>query len=322
MPASDESASVPAMPEGVAVGHWSDREAWTGCTVVLPPEGSVASCEVRGGGPGTRETDVLSPAAAPPSVHGLVLTGGSAFGLAAADGVVRWLAERDRGHETSVATVPLVPAAVVFDPPLGDAGAAPDPDAGYAACEAASEGVPERGSVGAGTGCAVGKLLGPEAWTKGGLGFASTRLGEVTIAAIAAVNAAGDVIAADGSVAAGVWRDGGYVRTTDLMLQGVEPRRAWRESTTLAYVITDAELTKTEAWLVARAATSGVARAVDPSATAVDGDAVFCVATGRARAEPFVVASIAAHVTAGAIRDGVRQATGAPGCPSAAERGG
>lgn len=308
------------LPEGVLVGHWTDREAWTGCTAILVPDGSTAACEVRGGGPGTRESDLLTPAASAPGANAILLTGGSAFGLAAADGVVRHLAEREVGFRTRAGIVPLVAGAVVFDLALGDTDPRPGADEGYAACEAATREF-ERGSVGAGTGCTVGKLLGPAGWTKGGLGFAGRTLaGGGKVSALAAVNAFGEVVAEDGSILAGAWADGGYRRTVDLLAKGESPLQPWRESTTLVCVLTDAELTKTQAWLVARAASAGVARAVDPAATAVDGDVVYCVATGRKPVDALTVAAVGAEVTAAAIRDAVRQATGAPGCPSALER--
>jgi L-aminopeptidase/D-esterase-like protein len=305
------------LPEGVRVGHHTDRERWTGCTVILPPEGTVASCEVRGGGPGTRESDQLSPASATPGVHALLLTGGSAFGLSAAAGVVRWLAERGIGSSTPVARVPLVPGAVVYDLFLGRP-EPPEPDDAYAACDAAAPEF-ERGSVGAGTGCTVGKLLGPQGWTKGGVGAASTRLGDAIIAAVAVANPFGEVVGSDGAVAAGAWRDGGYVRTSDLLAEGVAGPPP-RESTTLVAVLTDAALSKTQAWLVARAATGGVSRAVQPSATAVDGDVVYVMATGRVPGDPFAVSALAADVSAAAVRDAVEQATDAPGCPAAVTR--
>jgi L-aminopeptidase/D-esterase-like protein len=207
-----------AVPGGFRVGHWTDRERWTGCTVVLAPEDGVASCEVRGGGPGTRETDLLSPAAAVPGPQAVLLTGGSAFGLTAADGVAGWHEERGLGFPTRVAKVPLVPAAVVYDLALGDPRARPDAAAGYAACEAAAPELPERGSVGVGTGCSVGKLLGMEHATKGGVGYASAEIhGGATVAALAAVNALGEVLAEDGSVLAGIWESDAYVRSSDLL---------------------------------------------------------------------------------------------------------
>lgn len=308
------------LPEGVLVGNWSDGRAWTGCTVVLVPDASVVACEVRGGGPGTRESDLLTPQASAPGVHAIMLSGGSAYGLGAADGAVDFLAERGIGYRTRAGLVPLVAGAVVYDLALGDAEIRPDRRAGYLACEAACPEL-ERGSVGAGTGCTVGKILGPSSWTKGGLGFAGRTLaGGGKVAALAVVNAFGDVLAEDGAILAGVWDGGGYRRTVDLLAAGTSPVRAWRESTTLVCVLTDAAFSKTDAWLVARAASAGVARAVDPAATAVDGDVVYCVATGRRPLDVLTVSAVAADVAAAAVRDGVRQAAGAPGCPSAGER--
>src|SRR4051794_23313435 len=309
----------PPLPPGFRAGHWSDPEGATGCTAILPPAGSVAAAEVRGGGPGTRESDLLSPASHVPGVQALLLTGGSAFGLHAADGVAGWLEERDRGHATRVANVPLVFAAVVYDLPLGDPAARPGADAGAAACDVAAEDI-ERGSVGVGTGCAVGKLLGGGHWTKGGFGAASLTVDGATVCALAAVNAFGEVVAEDGAVLAGVWRDGAYERTSDLLRAGELPPLPGREATTLVCVLTDAPLSKLEAWKVARAATSGVARAVVPSATAVDGDLVACLAGGEARAEPLVVEATAADAAAAAIRDAARQATALAGCPAGADR--
>jgi L-aminopeptidase/D-esterase-like protein len=308
-----------ALPAGVTAGHWTDREAWTGCTAVLLPEGGVAAAEVRGGGPGTRESDLLGPAANVPGVDAVLLTGGSAFGLAAADGVVQHLTARGVGHVTPWGRVPLVPAAVVFDLALGDGAVRPGPAEGRAAAEAAGPEL-ERGSVGAGTGCTAGKLFGPDGWTKGGLGAATLRVDGALLTAIAVVNPIGDVLAADGSVLAGGWVDGAYARATDRLRAGERPRAPVREATTLVLLLTDAALTKRDAWLVARAGTSGVARAVDPSATPHDGDLVICAATGPAEADPLVLAALAATVTAEAIRDAVLQATGAPGCPAARER--
>lgn len=310
------------LPEGISIGHWSDREGLTGCTVVLAPDGTIAGGEVRGGGPGTRESELLSPAANAPGVQAVCFAGGSAFGLAAADGVVAWLEERGIGYETPAARVPLVAGAIAYDLAIGDAGAHPGPDAGRAACDAAGR-EPERGSVGAGTGATVGKLgpaIAPDGWTKGGVGIASDRVGGALVAALAVVNPIGEVVGEDGSVLAGPWRDGAYVRTVDLVKEGVAPPATAREATTLVCLTTDARLTKREAWLTARAATAGTSRAVHPSSTPWDGDLVYALATGTADAEPFAIAALAADVTAAAIRDGVRQATGVPGCPAAGER--
>jgi len=307
------------LPDGITIGHWSDFEGYTGCTVILAPEGTVAAGEVRGGGPGTRESDLLSPASNAPGVQAVAFAGGSAYGLAVADGVANWLGERGIGYETPAGIVPLVAGAIVYDLPLGNPNARPGPDEGRAACEAASRDV-ERGTVGAGTGASVGKLLGPAGWTKGGVGLASDRIGGATVSALAVVNAVGEVVAEDGSVLAGAWRDGAYLRTVDALKEGVAPPATTRESTTLVCVMTDARLTKTHAWLVARAASAGVGRAVQPSATAWDGDLVYCLATGGVETEYFGISALAADVTAAAIRDAVRRASGVPGCPAASER--
>jgi L-aminopeptidase/D-esterase-like protein len=307
------------LPDGVTIGHWTNRSAWTGCTVCLLPAGSVASCEVRGGAPGTLGTDLLRPESAGPGANAILLTGGSAFGLAASVGVSRWLEERGLGFETPAARVPLVGAAVVYDLGLGDGSVRPDADAGYAACEAASATF-ERGSVGAGTGCTVGKLLGPDSWTKGGLGVAASPLASGgVVAAVAVVNAVGDVLAEDGSVLAGIRRGDGYLSSAEALATGVAIRRPWREATTLVCVLTDVALSKTEAWMCARAANAGVARAVSPVWTPFDGDTVFCASTCAVEGDPLGVSLTAADVVAQAIRNGVLAATGAPGCPAVSE---
>lgn len=309
------------LPDGVRVGHWTDRDAWTGCTVCLLPEGSTASCEVRGGAPGTLGTDILQPSGVGPGVNAILLTGGSAFGLAAVEGVVAWLGERGIGFRTPAASVPLVAAAVVYDLGLGDAGTRPNAASGYAACEAATDAAFERGSVGAGTGCTVGKLLGPTYWTKGGIGLATAALpGGGIVSAIAVVNAVGEVLDAHGSVLAGIWRDGGYVQSAAVLAAGADLLQPWGEATTLVAVFTDVALTKTEAWMCARAANAGVARAVSPVWTLFDGDTVFCASTGRVDGDVLRVSLTAGEVVAEAIRDGVRQASGAPGCRAASGR--
>jgi L-aminopeptidase/D-esterase-like protein len=309
----------PLLPAGVRVGHWTDRGAWTGCTVCLLPEGSTASCEVRGGAPGTIGSDILQPSSFGPGANAILLTGGSAFGLAAVDGVVRWLGERGVGFRTPAEVIPLVGAAVVYDLGLGDGGTRPDQNAGYAACEAATD-EPGRGSVGAGTGCTVGKLLGPDRWTKGGFGLASAELdGGGLVSAVAVVNAVGDVLAADGSVLAGIREEYGFLPSTQVLATSEGIRRPWGEATTLVAVFTDVVLTKLEAWMCARAANAGVARAVSPVWTPLDGDTVFCGSTCRVEGNPLLTSLVAADVVAEAIRDGVRQATGAPRCPAISE---
>ena len=313
------------LPDGFCVGHWTDAEAATGCTVVLAPEaGAVASGEVRGGGPGTRETDRLSPLVSATHVHAVLLTGGSAFGLAAADGVVRWLEERGRGHWTPAGVVPLVPTAVVYDLVTGDPSRRPGPNDGYAACEAAAPEV-ACGSVGAGTGAAVGKLFGRERAVKSGIGVAEQRLPQgLRMAALAVVNAFGDVLAEDGGVLAGArGDDGGFVRATafirthELELPPPRTHGQLADSTTLVCILTDATLTKSECAIVAKMAHAGMARAVDPVHSAFDGDVVFVLSSAAAATVDASLAGvIAAGLTAEAIRDGCRRATGLAGMPA------
>jgi L-aminopeptidase/D-esterase-like protein len=313
-----------SLPDGFTVGHWTDREAATGCTVVLPPaDGAVASGEVRGGGPGTREIDLLDPLANAARVHGILLTGGSAFGLAAADGVVRWLERSGRGYETPGGLVPLVPAAVVYDLITGDPNRRPGPADGEAACEAATS-EPDLGSVGAGTGAAVGKLRGREFAVKSGVGLAAQHLPQgAKLTVLAVVNAFGDVIGSDGSVLAGTrGDDGSFIGTTrQLRTRLIDPPR-WRrgeptENTTLVCLMTDAALSKTDCGIVSKMAHAGMARAVDPVHSAVDGDVVFTLATGTAAAvDPLIVGVAGAALTAEAIRDGCQRATTVGGIPA------
>lgn len=301
-------------PVGFEIGHWTNNEGATGCTVVLPPPGTHGGADVRGGGPGTRETDVIGPFAGTHDVTAVALCGGSAFGLAAADGVVRWLEEHGRGYETPAGRVPIVPAAVLYDLAEGDPKARPDADAGYAACEAASPGVPERGRVGAGTGAAVGKILGRERSTPAGVGYAAARSGTgAIVAALAVVNAFGDVIGEDGSVLGGP--RGEEASTAGLVAAMTGPPdwpRIEERNTTLACVMTDATLDKAACSRVARMASGGVARAIDPVFSDADGDVVFCLASGAGETDrftPIQIGTIAATVTAAAIRDAVQFAT-------------
>jgi L-aminopeptidase/D-esterase-like protein len=315
------------LPDGFSVGHWSDRDAATGCTVVLPPaDGAVASADVRGGGPGTRELDLLDPLANAARVHGILLTGGSAFGLAAADGVVRWLEACGRGYETPGGLVPLVPGAVVYDLMSGDATRRPGPAQGEAACAAATA-EPELGSVGAGTGAAVGKLRGREFAVKSGVGLAAQHLPQgAKLSALAVVNAFGDVIAEDGSILAGTrGDDGSFVGTTrQIRTRLIEPPRYRRgeptENTTLVCITTDAALSKTDCGIVSKMAQAGMSRAVDPVHSAVDGDVVFTLATGTAPVvDPLIAGVVGAALTAEAVRDACRRATTVAGIPALAD---
>lgn len=307
---------------GLSVGHWTDLEAATGCTVVLcDGEGAVAGVDVRGSAPGTRETDLLDPVNAVQRIHAVLLGGGSAFGLDACTGVVRWLERHGRGVEVGPVRVPLVCGAVLFDLMVGRADRRPDAAAGEAACDAASAAPVPQGSVGAGTGATVGKMLGFERVTKTGLGSASLRLADgVTVAALVAVNACGDVIdPASGAVLAGPrLPGGGFTRTTEWLRENASALRIGGSNTTIAVVATDAELTKPEAAKVARMAHDGLARTIDPVHTMMDGDTVFALATGTSGVPGDVTAVGAAGATAlaQAVLASVREATGLAGVPA------
>jgi L-aminopeptidase/D-esterase-like protein len=269
---------------GIRVGHWSDQEAATGCTVVLlPPEGAVASVDVRGPAPGTRETDLLEPGRFVERVHAICLSGGSAFGLGAADGVMRYLRERGIGVQAGPAKIPIVPGAVIFDLNRGSGAAFPGPEEGYAAsvdAERHAAGELEQGRVGAATGATVGKLRGIDRSLPGGLGSAALRLpGGALVGALAVVNALGDVVDQQGRLVAGV----GGVKA--LLEEGLAPLAAAQgTSTTLAVVATDAALDKAQCRMLASLAHDGLAHAIRPR-TFADGDTVFFVSTGGAEAE-------------------------------------
>jgi L-aminopeptidase/D-esterase-like protein len=310
---------------GVRVGHWTDAQAGTGCTVVLVPEGTVGAMEARGGGPATRDVEVLSPVASVSAVTALLLSGGSAFGLDAASGVVLWCEERGLGHDTGTVRVPIVPTACIYD--LGISGnlRRPGRDEGYAACEAARPGPHAVGSVGAGTGATVGKLLAQAGWCKGGLGAASRRLHDgATVAALAVVNAWGDVLDESGAVLAGAFdaSRGGFVRASERVIDSppTHPRLMAPSNTTLACVVTDGRLTKVEAAAVARMAHAGMARAVSPVHTPLDGDVAFCLATGTHPTTAFACGVAAAEAVSEAIRDAVRSATAVRGVLPGAQR--
>jgi len=298
---------------GITVGHWTDPVALTGCTVVLCPPGTMGSGEVRGGAPGTRETDLLRPGTLVQEVHAVLLTGGSAFGLAAADGVVRFLEERGVGFDARVARVPIVTGAVLFDLGVGDPSVRPGPAEGYVACGAAGIEV-ATGNRGAGTGATVAKLHGLDRGVKGGLGTASTRDGDVVVGAVAAVNALGEVVDDDGSMVAGARPvpDGSPEKGFD-----DAPPELFGTNTTLVVVATNARLSKERAHLLSLAGHEGIDRAVRPAHTKWDGDTVFALATAQVEADQRLLETLAETAVAEAIRDGVRRAEGIPGYPSA-----
>jgi L-aminopeptidase/D-esterase-like protein len=314
---------------GLKVGQFTDSRRPTGCSVLLCEHGAVAGVDVRGAAPGTRETDRLHPLATLEQVHALLLTGGSAFGLAAADGVVRWLDERGFGVAVGPVRVPIVPAAVLFDLWVGDPAIRPDAAAGYAACEAASAAHPAQGNVGAGAGATVGKLFGIERAMKGGLGTASIQVGAITVGALVAVNAIGDVVdPTSGRVIAGARADDG--RTPLDSMSAIRDGRLPAHlldgmATTIGIVATDARLSKAQVNKLAAMAHDGLSRCINPVHTATDGDALFALATGGSgkAGHLTVLGALAAEVTLRAVLNAVRAAQGldSPLLPCARELG-
>jgi L-aminopeptidase/D-esterase-like protein len=316
---------MPQPLPGIAIGHWQDLEALTGCTVLLPTAGSMrAGVSVGGGAPGTRETDLLTPTASVREIHALLLTGGSAFGLDAAGGVMRYLRELGIGYDVGVAKVPIVPTAVIFDLDSGSSVIYPDGAAGYAACLAASPDEARQGTIGAGTGASVGRMLGPLGRTKGGIGIATTGPDDhIAMGAIAVVNAVGDVLERDGTIIAGTRDANGFVGSAALLRKTGGRRVAARplSNTTLVAIATSAKLDKLGLTTLAKQAHDGLAHAISPVHTAFDGDTVFALSTGDDEASPELLAVLAVDLTAEAIRRAVRQATGTGGVPAAGELG-
>ncbi len=313
---------------GIRVGHAHDLEALTGCTVVLCEAGAVGGVDQRGGAPGTRETDPLRPLHLVQQAHAIVLAGGSAFGLEAATGVVRYLEERGIGFDVRIAKVPIVPAAILFDLGIGRSDVRPDAAMGYAACLAATEGPVAEGNVGAGAGATVGKVLGLAQAMKSGLGTASVDLGGgLIVGAVVAVNAFGDVVDPQtGRILAGARRPDGtgfadtlavlraYAQEPPLRFGAPPPASG---NTVIGVVVTNANLTKEGANKVAQMAHDGIARAVRPAHTMLDGDTLFTLATGQVEADVNVVGAFAAEVVAQAIVRAVLTAEPAAGLPAA-----
>jgi L-aminopeptidase/D-esterase-like protein len=311
---------------GLKVGHYSMAGRPTGCTVVLAEAGAVGGVDVRGSAPGTRETDLLNPVNLVERVHAISLAGGSAFGLDAASGVMRYLEERGVGLETEFGKVPIVPAAVLFDLGLGDPKIRPTAECGYRAAAAASAGPVAEGNVGAGTGASVGKLAGASRAMKGGVGTASFSTPDgLVVSALVAVNAVGDVIdPSTGRVIAGVRTpDGKGLADARVLLRSgsLKPSSMIGRNTTIGVVATNAALTKAQATKIAQMAQDGLARAISPVHTLFDGDTIFALATGSRQGTPdmITIGALAADAVAEAVLRAVRAAKGIPGYPSAAE---
>lgn len=313
---------------GLAVGHFTHPQRATGCTVVLCPQGAAAGVDVRGGAPGTRETDLLRPENLVDRVHAILLTGGSAFGLDAAGGVMRWLEEHGHGFPVGTVRVPIVPAAVLFDLWHGDPRIRPDAAAGHAACVAAAAAAPAQGSVGAGAGATVGKLYGIERAMRGGVGTASVRVDGITVGALVAVNATGDVFDPhDGELVAGARKSAtshALLRSAEAMLRGELPQRlSAGGATTIGVIATDALLDKAQCAKLAAMAHDGLARTIVPAHTPYDGDTLFALATGGTErgASLALLGTLAAEATARAVVHAVRHATSLAGWPAARDLG-
>ena len=316
-----QAEGLTAIP-GIRVGHFTLSERPTGCTVVLVERGAVGGVDVRGA-PGTRETDLLEPMNTVQQVHAVVLSGGSAFGLAVADGVMRYLEARQIGFDVGVARVPIVPAAILFDLDVGGRpDVRPTAECGYRAAEAATTGPVAEGNVGAGAGATVGKLLGGGRAMKAGIGSAARELASgLIVAVLVAVNAVGDVIdPSSGEVVAGArTEDGlGLVDVRNLIREGFTGNSESGRNTTLAVVATNALLDKAQINKVAQMAHDGLARAIYPVHTPWDGDVIFSLATGDYEGEGgvFLIGALAADLVAEAVVRAVRAAEGIPGYPA------
>jgi L-aminopeptidase/D-esterase-like protein len=316
---------------GILVGHAQNYEALTGCTIILCEKGAVGGVDQRGGAPGTREVDALHPMHLVHKVHGVMLAGGSAFGLDAASGAMRYLEEKGVGFDTRIAKVPIVPSAILYDLGIGQSDVRPDAAMGYQACQNASSEPPAEGNVGAGTGATVGKIFGPSQCMKSGIGTASLEIGAgVIVGAIAAVNAFGDVIdPSSGQIIAGARsRDvgplhigaPGYFADTLQVMKSLIGRTALgfgsRGNTVIGVVATNAKLNKEEANKVAQMAHDGLARTIRPAHTMVDGDTIFALATGDHPGDVNIVGAYAAEVFAQAILRAVRSAKPVAGLPA------
>jgi L-aminopeptidase/D-esterase-like protein len=311
---------------GIKVGHYTDKQAVTGCTVILCEHGAIAGVDVSGSSPGTRETDLLRPGNLVEEVQAIVLSGGSAFGLDAATGVMRYLEERGFGHETSAGKVPIVPAAIIFDLNIGDSKIRPGANEGYKACLAASNNNNEvvEGCVGAGTGAVVGKVLGLERAVKSGLGTASQKMaGDIVVAALIVVNAIGDVIKpGTGEILAGPRKpDGSGFLSTSELWEGQSKGAVPPFNTVIGVVATNAKLSKAAASRLARVAQVGIARTIDPCHTMYDGDALFALSLGEKEADISALGAVAAEVVAEAVVRAIQKAETLAGVPAAKDIG-
>ncbi|HHY04572.1 MAG TPA: P1 family peptidase [Thermoanaerobacterales bacterium] len=297
--------------EGIKVGHAHDVNAVTGCSVILCEQGATAGVDVRGGAPGTRETDLLCPKNMVEKVHAVYLSGGSAFGLDGASGVMKYLEEKGVGFDVGVAKVPIVPGAVIFDLTIGDHKRRPDLAMGYRACLNATTKNEMMGNVGAGMGATVGKILGDEFAMKGGLGTASITVKDLVVGAIVIVNCLGDVVDPDtGKIIAGALNEekNSFADTISLIKNGFDGSARFGANTTIGTIATNAKLSKAGASKVASMAHNGYARTIRPVHTMSDGDTIFCLSTGKIDADISIVGALAAEVMAKAVVRAIKNA--------------
>lgn len=296
---------------GILVGHAQDERALTGCTVVLCRKGAVTGVDVRGGAPGTRETDLLNPVNLVDKVHAVVLAGGSAFGLDAATGVMKYLEEQKIGFKTDAGKVPIVPAAILYDLDLGRADVRPDSAMGYRAAASASSRPPAEGNIGAGTGATIGKIRGMKYAMKSGIGTSSVDINGVIIGALVAVNAVGDVVDPQHGIKIAGLQSGDTLE----WMKKYQPRSAVQSNTVVGVIATNAKLTKAGATKIAQMAQDGLAQAIRPAHTMFDGDTIFALATGEKEADISMVGAFAAEVMAESIVRAARMTSSSGGLP-------
>jgi L-aminopeptidase/D-esterase-like protein len=308
------------MENAFKIGHYSDIQKVTGCTVILCPENAVASCYINGSAPGSREIALLEPEKKIQHIHGLLLTGGSAFGLGATEGVVRFLEERGIGYETPFAKVPLVPAAVIYDLYLGHPSGRPSADNAYRACKDAKSTFSEQGNIGVGTGATVGKWAGLEHSMKGGLGIAEEHFRDLWVRSVVVVNSVGDIIDNNGQIVAGaIDSNKKFLAQTGRQNRLHLQETGFGQNTVLSVILTNAQLTKIEAYVLSKRATAGLARSIYPVSTSYDGDIVFVISSGEIKTEIDLVTELSTEALRRGVISGVYNASRIDGCLAVAD---
>jgi L-aminopeptidase/D-esterase-like protein len=299
------------------IGHYTDLKGGTGCTVILCPDGTKGSAHARGISPGTREYALLSPFRKIEEIHALLLTGGSAFGLDAAAGVMRYLVERSKGYKTSYGIIPIVPAAVIFDLPVKDASAYPLPENAYIACKNAKVDHKEQGTIGAGTGATVGKWAGIAHMMKSGIGIEQVKFGDVWVESLAVVNSVGDIVDEKGKIIAGAVQNGKFIADTAFPSQPWQvPEMDFGENTVLIAIMTNANLSKVNLYYLAERAHNGIVRAVKPAHTSFDGDVVFSMSTGGKTIDIETITQMSIEATRRSIINAVIHASSLDNIPT------